>query len=82
MYDGIFFMSLEDYLKNFELTTICVASNEAEYKHSQLYHTFDRDCTGSKQAFFSFTLTQPIDCRMHAFSISVMQQGERLKNYK
>ena len=43
MYDGIFFMSLEDYLKNFELTTVCVVNNEAEYKHSKLYHSFVTD---------------------------------------
>ena len=34
------------------------------------------------QAFFSFTLTRPIDFNKHAFAISVLQQGDRLANYK
>ena len=34
------------------------------------------------QAFFSFTLTKAVDFNTHAFAISVLQQGERLKNYR
>ena len=34
------------------------------------------------QAFFSFTLTKPIDFNKHAFAISVLQQGDRLANYR
>ena len=41
--DGIFFMTMEDYMANFERTAICVENNEAKYKHSQLYHTFSDD---------------------------------------
>ena len=33
-------------------------------------------------AFFSFTLTGAVDFNKHAFAISVLQQGERLLNYR
>ena len=51
--------------------------------HSQLYHSFGTlDESPMPQAFFSFTLTKPVDFNTHAFAISVLQQGERLKNYR
>ena len=34
------------------------------------------------QAFFSFTLRQPVKFDTHAFAISVLQQGPRLKSYR
>lgn len=34
------------------------------------------------QAFFSFTLNKAIDFTKYAFAISVLQQGDRLMNYR
>ena len=38
--DGIFFIELEDYLRHFSWTSVCVENNDAKYSHSQLYHSF------------------------------------------
>mmetsp|Transcript_35119 Transcript_35119/g.46233 ORF Transcript_35119/g.46233 Transcript_35119/m.46233 type:complete len:220 (+) Transcript_35119:753-1412(+) len=81
--DGQFFIELEDYLQHFSWTSVCVENNEAKYAHSQLYHSFgDQDSSPLPQAFFSFNLQYPIDFNMHAFAISVIQQGPRLQNYR
>ena len=34
------------------------------------------------QAFFSFQITSKIDFNSHLFAISVLQQGDRLLNYR
>lgn len=81
--DGVFFIELEDYLQHFSWTSVCVENNAAKYSHSQLYHSFgDLDESPIPQAFFSFTLSKPVDFSKHAFAISVLQQGERLANYR
>ena len=81
--DGVFFIELEDYLQHFSWTSVCVENNDAVYAHSQLYHSFGaQDTSAMPQAFFSFTLGSAIDSNKHAFAISVIQQGARLKNYR
>jgi len=81
--DGIFFIALEDYIQHFSWTSICVENNDEKYKHSQLYHSFGaQDTSPMPQAFFSFTLANPVDFHQHAFAISVLQQGARLANYR
>ncbi len=38
--DGIFFIKLEDYLSNYEWTSISVENTLAKYSHSTLQHSF------------------------------------------
>ena len=80
----MFFIELDDYLQHFSSTSICVENNPGKYFHSQLYHSFDQmnEQGPYPMAFFSFTLTGAVDFNKHAFAISVLQQGERLLNYR
>ena len=82
--DGMFFIELNDYLEHFAWTSICVENNDLKYIHSQLYHSFNKtlDDSPMPQAFFSFTLSAEIDFSKYAFAISVLQQGDRLKQYR
>lgn len=80
--DGIFFIELSDYLQHFSWTSVCIDNDPAKYVHSQLYHSFDKDESPLPQAFFSFKLTKAIDFSTAAFAISVLQQGDRLMNYR
>lgn len=60
--DGAFFIGLDDYIKHFSWTSVCVENNINKYTHSSLYHSFgDRDSSPMPQAFFSFNLTKEID---------------------
>ena len=77
--DGLFFIELSDYLAHFSWTSVCVENDSYKYKHSQTQRSFRR---ADSQAFFRFTLTETVDPDTHAFVISAIQQGERLRNYR
>ena len=80
----MFFIELNDYLEHFAWTSVCVENNDKKYIHSQLYHSFNKSLDDSPmpQAFFSFTLSAEVDFNKYAFAISVLQQGNRLKQYR
>ena len=81
--DGAFFIGLDDYLQHFSWTSVCVENNAQKYAHSSLYHSFGAlDTSPLPQAFFSFTLTKPVDFTKFAFAISCQQQGSRLAMYR
>ena len=63
------------------MTTSFCMENRKGYKHSNKTHTFKPE-EKIPQAFFSFTIDKPIDLMSDLFAISVMQQGNRLGNYK
>ena len=56
----------------------------ASYKHSSINHSFESadDKSIHQAAFFQFSISKEIDYKKLAFGISVMQQGERLANYR
>ena len=72
--DGAFYIELSDYVQHFSWTSVCCDSNPGKYVHSSIYHSFgEKDKSAMPQAFFKFTLTQPIKFRNSIFAISVLQ---------
>ena len=80
--DGTFCIPYESYMDNYVCSTFCM-EHTTNYSHSNIFHSFgSSDTSELPQAFFSFTLTQEIDFMQQAFGISVLQQGNRLGNYR
>ena len=80
--DGTFCIPYADYMENFACTTFCM-EYASRYSHSNIHHSFGpADDSHPQQAFFSFTLTKEIDFMESVFGISVLQQGNRLGNYR
>jgi hypothetical protein len=77
--DGEFFIPIEAYMKEFCALSICVPTDPSVYRHSSFIHDFT---TVPKMEFFTFTLTEGLDLAKNSFSISVCQQGSRIKNYR
>lgn len=72
--DGAFYIELTDYIEHFTWTSLCCNNDLSKYVHSSLYHSFgDKDKSPLPQAFFEFTITQPIEFKKTAFAISVIQ---------
>lgn len=79
--DGAFFIPLEDYVEQFAWTSVCVENAPEKYSRSNFFHKFELNAE-KPQAFFSFNLKSKIDFNKQAFAISVLQQGQRLANYR
>lgn len=77
-------MTLDDYVAEFEETSIAIKSlcdknNKHDLVRTNLLHTIGRDDT---MQVFKITLSEDIDCKQYPFSISLIQQGKRLQNYR
>ena len=74
--DGTFFMTFDDYLSHYSQTTVNFSSISD-------YHSYKLvDMNQKKTVYLSFTLSKKIDFSTKLFSISVSQQGDRLRNYR
>ena len=78
--DGIFYISLSDYLQNFELTGFLRQHDHVTQRHSHYMHKFGDQV--NHQAFFEFTLNQEVDTKDDVFSVMTYQQGPKLQNHK
>lgn len=75
--DGYFYMSVQDYLKTFEFTTVgALGTNHSEWKHTWVVSQFYKEDTKSycsEPVFIEFTLKNDMDTSRDLFAITVCQ---------
>lgn len=75
--DGIFFISLDDYIENYNGTSYAFAGTPGFQRHSHHIHDFN---DGHKIAYFTFDIDETINCEEELFCISAVQQGDTYPN--
>lgn len=65
--DGIFYISIEDYLSHFKSTSFCVENDLTKYVHNYAKSNLGGN---RKRAYLTFELPEDIDCAESALAVS------------